>query len=58
MSNSKFEEFHVPFIKSLLFVAIVTLVSMASVHYFMFPSLTPAPKSPIIEYTQTPINPK
>jgi hypothetical protein len=34
MSNSKFEEFHVPFIKNLLFVAVITVVSMVFVRFY------------------------
>jgi|LakMenEpi03Aug12_release.lakeMendotaPanAssembly.Ray.scaffolds.fasta_scaffold32400_15 hypothetical protein len=40
MSKSKFEEFHVPFIKNLVFVALVTIVSMVSVHYYLTKSLS------------------
>jgi len=39
MSNSKIEEYHVPFIKSLVFIAVVTIVSMVSIHYFITKSL-------------------
>lgn len=34
----KNEEFHVPFIKSLVIIAAVTLVSMVSAHYFIYNS--------------------
>lgn len=47
MSKSKFEEFHVPFIKSLVFVAVITAVSMVSIHYFMINSLSPVSNTPI-----------
>jgi hypothetical protein len=40
MSKSKFEEFHVPFIKNLIFVGLVTIVSMVSVHYYLTKSLS------------------
>jgi hypothetical protein len=30
----KNNEFHIPFIKNLVFIGIVTIVSMVSVHYF------------------------
>lgn len=40
MSKSKFEEFHVPFIKNLVFVGLVTVVSMVSVHYYLTKSLS------------------
>lgn len=47
MSNTKFAEYHVPFIKSLVFIAVVTIVSMVSIHYFIKNSLSSQPKSPI-----------
>ena len=40
MTKSKFEEFHVPFIKNLVFVGLITVVSMVSVHYFMTKSFS------------------
>ena len=40
MTKSKFEEFHVPFIKNLVFVGLVTIVSMISVHYYLTKSLS------------------
>ena len=39
-------EFHIPFIKSLLFVGLVTIVSMISAHYFidyLYESNSPTP---------------
>jgi hypothetical protein len=47
MSKSKFEEFHVPFIKSLVFIAVVTVVSMVSVHFYLNKSFS-YPSSSII----------
>ena len=47
MSKSKFEEFHVPFIKSLLFVAMVTVVSMATIHFYFNKSFS-YPSSSVI----------
>lgn len=35
MSNSKKCEFHMPFIKCLAFIGLVTIVSMISTHYFI-----------------------
>jgi uncharacterized membrane protein len=35
MSKSRFEEFHVPFIKNLAFVGLVTVVSMITTHYLL-----------------------
>lgn len=31
----KNDEFHIPFIKNLAFIGLVTIVSMVSVHYFL-----------------------
>lgn len=31
----KNEEFHIPFVKNLAFICLVTIVSMVSVHYFL-----------------------
>jgi hypothetical protein len=47
MSSSKFVEFHVPFIKNLVFVGLVTIVSMISVRYYLVNSLSVPSKSPI-----------
>ena len=58
MSKSKFEEFHVPFIKSLLFVAMVTIVSMVSVHYYLINSLSFSPNTTIYTSSESQINPK
>ena len=35
MSKSRFEEFHIPFIKNLAFVGLVTVVSMITTHYLL-----------------------
>lgn len=35
MSKIKINEFHVPFIKELVFVALITMVSMISVRFFI-----------------------
>lgn len=35
MSNSKIQEFHEPFIRSLIIVGLVTLVSMISTRYLV-----------------------
>jgi|688.fasta_scaffold330307_1 hypothetical protein len=59
MSNfSKNEDFHIPFIKELVFVGLVTIVSMISIRYFLFSTLSHAPHTPIIDYTQSPIKPE
>ena len=47
MSSSKFEEFHVPFIKNLVFVALVTVVSMISIRYYLTNSLSASPQTPL-----------
>jgi|694.fasta_scaffold00036_154 hypothetical protein len=48
----KKNQFHVPFIKSLFIIAFVTIVSMASAHYFIYKSFSQAPNTP--EYTSSP----
>jgi hypothetical protein len=45
MKKSKFEEFHIPFIKNLVFVALVTVVSMISVRYYLTNSLSASQQS-------------
>jgi hypothetical protein len=35
MSKSKFQKFHVPFIKNLAFVGLVTIVSMITTHFLV-----------------------
>jgi hypothetical protein len=47
MSESKIVEFHIPFIKSLVFVAVVTIVSMVSVHYYLTNSLSLPKNTPV-----------
>ena len=32
---NKIKEFHIPFMKSLVLIAVVTLVSMGTAHYFI-----------------------
>jgi hypothetical protein len=49
MTKSKIEEFHVPFIKNLVFIGILTLVSMVSVHYFIQNTMSTSSESP--QYT-------
>jgi hypothetical protein len=38
MKNLNKDEFHIPFIRNLILVAILTIVSMASVHFFLIKS--------------------
>jgi hypothetical protein len=57
MSKSKFEEFHVPFIKNLVFIGLVTIVSMISVRYFLPFTLKNYQNTPIIHYTESQIKP-
>jgi len=40
MSNLKKGQFHIPFIKSLVLMGLVTIVSMISVHYFILQSFS------------------
>lgn len=49
MTKSKIEEFHVPFIKNLVFIGLITLVSMVSVHYFIQNTMSYPSESP--QYT-------
>jgi hypothetical protein len=48
----KNDQFHIPFINNLVFIAAVTLVSMVSAHYFIYKSFSKAPNAP--EYTSSP----
>jgi len=54
---SKKEEFHVPFIKNLVFIGLVTIVSMISVRYFISFTLKTHQNTPIIQYTESQIKP-
>lgn len=47
MSNSKIEEYHIPFIKSLVFVAMMTIVSMASVRFLLVNSYSKTTPTPV-----------
>lgn len=47
MTNSENHEFHIPFLKSLVFLALVTIVSMISARYFVFYTLSHSSKTPI-----------
>jgi uncharacterized membrane protein AbrB (regulator of aidB expression) len=58
MSKSKFEEFHVPFIKNLVFVALVTVVSMISVRYYLTKTLSLPPNTTIYTSSESQISPK
>jgi hypothetical protein len=58
MKKSKFEEFHVPFIKNLVFVALVTVVSMISVRYYLTNSLSASQQSSVYTYEQSQFQPK
>jgi len=54
---SKKEEFHIPFIKNLVFIGLVTIVSMISVRYFISFTLKTHQNTPIIQYTESQIKP-
>jgi hypothetical protein len=58
MKKSKFEEFHVPFIKNLVFVALVTVVSMISVRYYLTNSLSASQQSSVYTSEQSQFQPK
>lgn len=47
MNNSQINEFHKPFIKSLVFIGLVTIVSMISVRYLVNFILTKHYSTPI-----------
>jgi hypothetical protein len=49
MSKLRFEEFHVPFIKNLAFVGLVTVVSMITTHFLLINYLPTLIKTP--QYT-------
>lgn len=53
MTKSKIEEYHIPFIKSLIFVAMVTIVSMASVRFLILRSYSPNISTPVYTSTQS-----
>jgi hypothetical protein len=55
---SKKEEFHIPFIKELAFVGLVTIVSMISVHYFVHSFMPTIINPPNIIYTDSQITEK
>jgi isoprenylcysteine carboxyl methyltransferase (ICMT) family protein YpbQ len=58
MSNfSRKNDFHIPFIKNLAFVGLVTVVSMISVRYFLFSYLPTMTNTPIMTHTNSQINP-
>ena len=57
MNNFKNGEFHIPFIKNLAFVGLVTIVSMISVRYFLSFTLKTHQNTPIIQYTESQIKP-
>jgi hypothetical protein len=48
----KNDEFHMPFIKNLAFIGLVTIVSMVSVHYFLV-NIFSVPSNPP-QYTSQP----
>jgi hypothetical protein len=51
MSKLKFKEFHVPFIKNLIFVGLVTIVSMITARFLLVNYINPYLKTP--EYTSS-----
>jgi hypothetical protein len=55
---SKKEEFHIPFIKELVFVGLVTIVSMLSVRFFVTSFMPPTLNPPNIIYTDSQITEK
>jgi hypothetical protein len=57
MNKSKFEEFHVPFIKNLAFIGLVTIVSMISVRYYLTKSLISTINPPVYTSSDSAIKP-
>jgi hypothetical protein len=55
---SKNDEFHIPFIKELAFVGLVTIVSMISVRFFLGSFISPNLNPPNIIYTDSQITEK
>lgn len=51
MNKSKFEEFHVPFIKNLAFIGLVTIVSMITTRFLLINYMGSYLKTP--EYTSS-----
>jgi isoprenylcysteine carboxyl methyltransferase (ICMT) family protein YpbQ len=58
MSNLKNEEFHVPFIRNLAFIGLVTVVSMITTHFLVINYLPNLIKTHIYTVQQSQINPK
>jgi hypothetical protein len=57
MNKSKFEEFHVPFIKNLAFVGLVTVVSMITTHFLVINYLPNLIKTHIYTSQESQIQP-
>ena len=47
MSKTNLEEFHIPFIKNLVFVGLVTIVSMISARFFIINSFHSISEPPV-----------
>lgn len=58
MNNTKTGEFHIPFIKSLAFVALVTIVSMISVRFYLLKSLSSINNPPVYTSSESQYNTK
>ena len=58
MNNSKNGQFHIPFIKSLVIMGLVTMVSMISARYFINYSLSTHPESTIYTSSESQISTK
>jgi hypothetical protein len=54
----KNDEFHIPFIKSLVFMGLVTIVSMVSVHYFFTNMFLVPSNSPVYTSHQSQNSPE
>lgn len=58
MNKSKNEEFHIPFIKNLAFIGLVTIVSMVSVRFLLINYIPGYIKTHIYTIQQSQINAK
>lgn len=54
----KDEEFHIPFIKDLIFIAIVTIVSVGIARFFISDSYLPLQNHTIFTSSQSDISPE
>lgn len=58
MNNIKTEEFHKPFIKNLVIMGLVTIVSMVSARYFIIYSFSIPSSTPVYTSSESGISSK